>query len=59
VEARSDDLAGELVRLVPQGDVSRLTAVLEPIARRIAATGVVSYPNPIGVPLPDAEDAPG
>jgi hypothetical protein len=39
--------------------VSRLTAVLEPIARRIAATGVVSYPNPIGVPLPDAEDAPG
>jgi hypothetical protein len=50
VEDRTDRASAELVdRIV---DVQRVIAALRPLAHRIAASGVVPYPNPVGAPRP-------
>jgi hypothetical protein len=59
VEARTDEVAGELARHVRDEDLSQLAAVLAPLVRRIATTGSVPYPNPIGVPPLDGGDGSG
>jgi hypothetical protein len=50
VEAETDRLSTELVGRVD--DVERVIAAFRPVAGRIRESGVVPYPNPIGVPAP-------
>lgn len=48
VELLTDRLAGTSYRGGP--DLQALCEVLEPVARAVAASGTLPYPNPIGVP---------
>jgi hypothetical protein len=50
VEERTDRSSAELVDRLD--DVERVIAALRPIAERIGDSGVVPYPNPVGVPPP-------
>ena len=44
----TDRLSRELVDRI--ADVDLVAAVLTPIAERLAGSGTIPYPNPIGVP---------
>jgi hypothetical protein len=35
--------------------VAELISILQPLARALAASGVIPFPNPIGVPAVDPE----
>lgn len=50
VEADTDRLSAELVDRIP--DVDAVANAVGPLTERIGSTGVVPYPNPIGVPPP-------
>jgi hypothetical protein len=50
VEHATDAAARVLFAAAPAGTVGRLTEALDPLARDIAASGVIPYPNPIGLP---------
>jgi hypothetical protein len=50
VERRTDELAAAPYRQLPAADVDRLLALLAPAAARIAASGDIWYPNPMGLP---------
>jgi hypothetical protein len=56
VEDRTDRLSAPLVERLD--DVDRVIAALRPLADRIGESGVVPYPNPVGVPAPRAPRAP-
>lgn len=54
VEATTDRLASApYERLGPEGS-AKLHALLTPLAETIATEGLIPYPNPTGVPRPDA-----
>jgi hypothetical protein len=53
IEARTDELA-----LVPYGELrdeerSRLVELLAPATRAVLASGLIPFPNPVGLPHPD------
>jgi DNA-binding MarR family transcriptional regulator len=50
VERTTDRLAMAPWNAVPEPDRDRLMAALEPAARAVSASGVIRYPNPIGLP---------
>ena len=58
IERRTDDLASEPYAGMRDDDVRRLLGALTPAAERIAASGEVMFPNPMGLPseLDGAED---
>lgn len=53
IEATTDRLAAEPVARLGDERAARLLDLLRPIARAIAGTDAIRYPNPIGVPRPD------
>ena len=53
VEARTDALAADSYRSVGADALDGLDSALAPIARQIGASGVIRYPNPIGLDRPD------
>jgi hypothetical protein len=52
VERATDAAARVLFAGAPAGTLDRLVEGLDPLAAEIAASGVIPYPNPIGVPRP-------
>jgi hypothetical protein len=52
VERATDAAARVLFAAAPAGAVDGLMRGLEPLARAVAASGLIPYPNPIGVPAP-------
>ncbi|MDX2378740.1 MAG: hypothetical protein QNM02_03150 [Acidimicrobiia bacterium] len=50
IERRTDELAARPFEMVEEEVIEGLTIVLEPAARRIAASGEINYPNPMGLP---------
>jgi hypothetical protein len=52
VERATDAAARVLYAAAPVETIARLTEELEPLARDVAASGVIPYPNPIGLPSP-------
>jgi hypothetical protein len=50
IETDTDRLSAALVDRMP--DVDAVATAVAPLAERIGSTGVVPYPNPIGVPPP-------
>ncbi|WP_211262650.1 SCO6745 family protein [Nitriliruptor alkaliphilus] len=52
VEAVTDRLAARPLARLDRDDVATLIATLAPVAQRIAATGLVPFPNPMGLPRP-------
>jgi hypothetical protein len=52
VERATDAAARVLFAGTPAGTIDRLVEGLDPLAAEIAASGVIPYPNPIGVPRP-------
>jgi hypothetical protein len=52
VEAATDRLAARPLAHLQGGEVATVIATLAPIAQRIAATGLVPFPNPMGLPRP-------
>jgi hypothetical protein len=52
VEATTEQAADDLVRRI--GDVDDVIATFDALAARVNAAGEIPYPNPIGVPAPDA-----
>ncbi len=58
VERETDRLASEPIEHLGQQRVERLIDLLAPLAGRLADTGAIPYPNPIGVPSPKAAPDP-
>jgi hypothetical protein len=58
VEARTDELASGPVEALGPDGVEELCAGLAPIVDAIAGSGLVPYPNPIGVTRPASVPAP-
>jgi hypothetical protein len=54
VEADTDRLAEAPVRALSADALAELLAILQPLARSLAASGAIPFPNPIGVPAVDA-----
>lgn len=52
VEDETDRLAATVVDALGDDGFARLRELLTPIAERLRASGVIPYPNPIGVPPP-------
>lgn len=52
LEAQTDRLAVGPLRALEEGEVDRLAAVTERLARAIAATGTIPFPNPMALPAP-------
>ncbi len=52
VETATDRAAARPLRVLSRQDVAEVTATLAPVAQRIAATGLVPFPNPMGLPRP-------
>ena len=52
IERRTDALADAAYRGIGEAAVDDLIRLLEPAARRIAGSGEISYPNPMGLPAP-------
>jgi hypothetical protein len=50
IEQRTDELAALPFESLDEEVIEGLTVVLEPAARRIAASGEINYPNPMGLP---------
>lgn len=50
IERRTDDLAARPFEPLAEEVIAGLSIVLEPAARRIAASGEINYPNPMGLP---------
>jgi hypothetical protein len=57
IERRTDELAAAPYARLPADDLGRTITLLAPAAMRIAATGEISSPNPIWLPVP-APDGP-
>lgn len=55
IERRTDELAARPFEPLAEEVIEGLTVVLEPAARRIAASGEITYPNPMGLPHPDPD----
>ena len=50
IERATDAAARVLFAAAPPEAVDELMRGLEPLARAVAASGLIPYPNPIGVP---------
>jgi hypothetical protein len=50
IERRTDELAARPFEPLAEEVIAGLSIVLEPAARRIAASGEINYPNPMGLP---------
>jgi hypothetical protein len=53
VEARTDELASRAYAALDQAQADRLVAVAGTAARSVAASGMIPYPNPMGLPAPE------
>ncbi|MFE6689814.1 hypothetical protein ACFVFQ_25470 [Streptomyces sp. NPDC057743] len=54
IEEDTDRLAARLLRPLPPAESDHLLELLTPIARRVLAADLLPFPNPIGLPRPDA-----
>lgn len=52
VEEATDRAAARPLAALTRDEVRELTSTLAPVAQRIAATGLVPFPNPMGLPRP-------
>jgi hypothetical protein len=52
VERATDAAARVLFAAAPRDAAQQIVEGLDPVAREIAASGMIPYPNPIGVPVP-------
>jgi hypothetical protein len=52
IESATDVLAAELLSYLDDGQMEWVAALLRPIAHRVMESGLIPYPNPIGVPAP-------
>ena len=52
VEDRTDELAAAPYRVLGEAGTTRLLEALGPAAARIAASGEITFPNPMGLPAP-------
>lgn len=50
VEARTDSAALGPWMAIGERDTTHLEAILRPLAQQVAASGVVPFPNPMGLP---------
>jgi hypothetical protein len=55
IERRTDELAARPFEPLAEEVIAGLSVLLEPASRRIAASGEISYPNPMGLPHPDSD----
>lgn len=53
VEARTDVLAGQPFLALTGAESDQLVAALDPLARSVSRSGVIRYPNPMGLPRLD------
>lgn len=53
IEDRTDELAAPPYELTDGDLFARLVAALEPASERVAASGEIMYPNPMGLPRPE------
>jgi hypothetical protein len=56
VERATDAAARDVLTGAPDDTAARLVDALDPLARQIAASGVIPYPNPIGLPSASGVD---
>lgn len=56
IERRTDELAMAIYEPLGDEKVQDLMTVLAPAARRIAAAGEITFPNPMGLPPPSTSD---
>ena len=56
IERRTDELALAIYEPLGHERVQALLAGLAPAARRIAAAGDITFPNPMGLPPPSPSD---
>jgi hypothetical protein len=54
IERRTDELASAPLDLVGPDRVAELLALLTPAAERIAGSGEINDPNPMGLPPPES-----
>ncbi|MGD3111234.1 SCO6745 family protein [Streptomyces sp. YGL11-2] len=54
IEEETDRLAARLLRSLSPARADGLMELLEPLVRRVLAADVLPFPNPIGLPHPDA-----
>jgi hypothetical protein len=54
IERRTDELASAPLVAVGQERVEKLLALLTPAAERIARSGEIFFPNPMGLPPPES-----
>lgn len=52
LQALADDASARALGTLRRSEVAHLTATLAPVAQRIAATGLVPFPNPVRFPHP-------
>lgn len=52
IEAATDRVASAPLERLGEAGSARLVELLTPLATRLGATGLIPYPNPIGVPRP-------
>ncbi|MFF4603284.1 hypothetical protein ACFY12_11115 [Streptomyces sp. NPDC001339] len=50
IERATDRLAARLLHALPEAETEALLRSLEPVARRVLASDVLPFPNPIGLP---------
>jgi hypothetical protein len=55
IETDTDRMAEGPIRALGEDGVAELISILQPLARALAASGVIPFPNPIGVPAVDPE----